>query len=183
MMYHQVANDAAWLETVPRTIPKLADLGLLSVIHTKVGCSGSQRIGPEPASNSSARGSRGGQSSRVKSNSSAKLDQRNGHRPFVLHCPVRKTPSCRGSRMVRRDRAHPRHRSAASDRAVPMRGSRLAQRHANQRSCDLRLDRPLFSALAAWRVLLPVAGVHDDCLPLRRADGPQAVTASKEFHQ
>ena len=181
-MYHHVANDAAWLETVPRTIPKLADLsfsGCLSFIHTKVGCSGSQRIGPEPASNSSARGSRGGQSSRVKSNSSAKLDQRNGHRPFVLHCPVRKTPSYRGSRMVRRDRAHPRHRSAASGRAVPMRGSRLAQRNANQRSCDLRLDRPLFSALAAWRVLLPVAGV----LPLRRADGPQAVTASKKFHQ
>jgi hypothetical protein len=27
MMYHHVANDAAWLETVPRTTPKLADLG------------------------------------------------------------------------------------------------------------------------------------------------------------
>ena len=30
----------------------------IGVIHTKVGCGGSQRIGPEPASNRSARGSR-----------------------------------------------------------------------------------------------------------------------------
>ena len=82
---------------------------------------------------------------------------------------------------VKRHRVADREWSAAIE--VPMRGSRLAQRHANQRSCDLRLDRPLLSALAAWRVLLPVAGVHDDCLPLRRADGPQAVTASKELHQ
>jgi hypothetical protein len=134
-------------------IPKLADSGEPSgrqssnsrVIHTNVGGGASQWIRPKPAPDSSASGSRCGQSPQVKSiichPFRAKRDRRDGHRPFCPALPVRETPSYRGSRMVRRDRGHHRHRSAAPSRAVSKRGSRHPHERRRPRQPAGELDR------------------------------------------
>ena len=84
-----------------------------------VGGGASQRIGPKPASNSSRRDV-ANYHRRSRSVSSQTFPTK-WPLTIILHCPVRKGPSCRGKGTVRRNRAFHQHGTAASSRAVSKR--------------------------------------------------------------
>ena len=165
-----------------------------------------------PTSNSSARGSRCGQSPQVKSisspSTSSKRERQNGHRPFVPHCPVRKTPADRGwsgaiehttgteVRLAAESRNARWPIPARSRQSPPIEPVNLIDRTTRQISALMSsgttereptimwpsFDRPLFTALAAWR---PFAACRRRPWPIGYGFPERMVqaAASKEFYQ